>query len=68
MSLASSRVGLKHRCTIQRKSIVSDGGGGHTEAWADHLVDVPCRAWSDGRRDSEAIESFVRRCRVDLSQ
>jgi hypothetical protein len=34
-------------------AVVSDGAGGQTETWADHLTDVPCRAWSDARRDGE---------------
>ncbi len=30
-------------CKVQRKTAVSDGGGGSNPTWADHLLDVPCR-------------------------
>lgn len=34
---------LDRTATIQRKGRVSDGDGGWTEAYADHLIDVKCR-------------------------
>lgn len=34
---------LPDRCTIERRSTVSDGGGGTTTTWAPHRTDVPCR-------------------------
>jgi head-tail adaptor len=45
MSMASSRVGMTHRCTIERRTLTSDGGGGQTETWAAVETDLPCRAW-----------------------
>jgi head-tail adaptor len=50
MSLASSRVGLTHRCTIERRTFTSDGGGGQTETWANVETDLPCRAWLESSR------------------
>jgi head-tail adaptor len=50
MSLASSRVGLTHRCTIERRTRVSDGGGGFTETWTATETDLPCRAWLEASR------------------
>lgn len=50
MTVLSSRVSLTHRMTIQRDQSLTgtdDGWGGpDLPAWADHLVDVPCRAWT----------------------
>jgi SPP1 family predicted phage head-tail adaptor len=34
---------LPDTCTIERRTKVSDSGGGSTTTWADHLTDVPCR-------------------------
>lgn len=34
---------LPSTCTIQRKTSVSDGGGGTTETWASYAEDVACR-------------------------
>jgi head-tail adaptor len=53
VSLASSRVGLTHRCTIERRTNTSDGGGGQTQTWAAVETDLPCRAWLE----STGIES-----------
>lgn len=50
MSLTSSRVGLTHRCTVERRTLVSDGGGGQTETWVDAVTDLPCRAWLEASR------------------
>jgi len=46
MSLASSRVSLIHRCSILRNEGELDSWGGKSASWADHLTDVPCRAWA----------------------
>jgi head-tail adaptor len=54
MSLASSRVGLTHRCTVERRTLVSDGGGGQTETWAAVETDLPCRAWLEAA-NAEAV-------------
>jgi head-tail adaptor len=51
VSLASSRVGLTHRCTIERRTLTSDGGGGQTETWTTVGEDVPCRAWLESTGD-----------------
>lgn len=40
---ATAQAALPQTCTIQRKTVVSDGGGGTSETWADHATDVPCR-------------------------
>jgi hypothetical protein len=34
---------LPDTCTIQRKTIASDGGGGTSATWATHVADVACR-------------------------
>lgn len=54
MSLASSRVGLRHRCTIERRTRVSDGAGGFMETWTPIGAPVPCRAWLESRDRSGA--------------
>lgn len=54
MTLVSKGIGLRHRVTIQRLTSETDGAGGRTETWTDHAEDVPCRAWTDVRRDSES--------------
>lgn len=33
---------LPDECVIQRRTVSSDGGGGSTESWSDHLT-APCR-------------------------
>lgn len=52
MSLVSSRVGLRHRCTIERDG-ASAGAWGlpDTPEWAEHLADVPCRVVIDAGRE-----------------
>lgn len=45
---------LPDQCVIQRRTIGSDGGGGSTESWSDHLT-VPCRiAPIGGGEDGQA--------------
>lgn len=34
---------LPDTCTIQRRQLTSDGGGGQDVVWVDLAVDVPCR-------------------------
>lgn len=34
---------LADTCTIQRKTSVSDGGGGTTDTWPDHATGIACR-------------------------
>lgn len=41
----SARSLMVHRCTIERGTRVSDGGGGFTVTWNAVATDVPCRAW-----------------------
>ena len=40
---ATAGQALPDTCTIQRKTSVSDGGGGTTETWGDHATGVACR-------------------------
>lgn len=40
---ATAERALPETCVVQRKTAVSDGGGGTTESWASHVTDVPCR-------------------------
>jgi head-tail adaptor len=37
---------MRQRCSLQRRTLTSDGGGGQTETWAAHLTGLPCRAWA----------------------
>jgi hypothetical protein len=54
MSLVSTRLALRHRCTIQR-----DGSAGTPDAWgspvapawAAHVEGQPCRTWVDAGRE-----------------
>jgi hypothetical protein len=63
VSLASSRVGLTDRCTIERDSSAGTSGAwGQPDApsWGPHLTDHPCRAWVDsGREPIEDGKSVV---------
>lgn len=55
MSLVAARVGMRHRVDIHRQATVDDGGGASDSTWdTSHLTAVPCRAWTDVRRDTEA--------------
>lgn len=53
MSLVSSRVGMRHRCTIERKTSPGPDGWGGPKAgeWAEHLTGLPCNAWSEAARE-----------------
>lgn len=53
MSLTSSRVGLKHRVTVQRNAggTTDDWGNPSADAWADYLIDLPCRAWTNAAKE-----------------
>lgn len=37
------REAMPDLATVQRKQVVSDGGGGETETWTDLAPNVPCR-------------------------
>lgn len=51
MSLVGTRLSLTHRCTIERNESVGDAyGNPGSPSWADHLVDMPCRAWDRAAR------------------
>lgn len=75
MSLSSSRVGYKHRCTIQVNAAAEGGtdewGDPIDPAWTDHLVNVPCRAWTNGATepvdDNRTVVMEDRRISVGLS-
>lgn len=54
MTLSSSRVGYRHRLTIERDAnLESEDGWGDQETpeWKPHLEDVPCRAWTESSRE-----------------
>lgn len=40
---ATTERALPETCVIERKTTVSDGGGGTTDTWGDHATSVPCR-------------------------
>lgn len=40
---ATTHAALPETCTIQRKTAVSDGGGGTTTSWVNQAAGVPCR-------------------------
>lgn len=46
---------LPDTCTIQSKTITSDGMGGQTEAYTTSATNVPCRVESDNIRVAEQI-------------
>lgn len=55
MSLISSRLSLKHRVTFQRDASIGttdSWGGPNVPAFADHLVDVPCRVWTSAGHEA----------------
>jgi hypothetical protein len=54
VSLLSTRIGFRHRCTIQRDDNAgTDDGWGNPLApdWQDHETDVPCRVVVDAGRE-----------------
>ena len=46
---------MQDRCSIERKTTASDGGGGETETWEPHLT-VRCLARDDASREAEQAE------------
>lgn len=55
MSLASSRVQLTYRCTIERDANASsDDGSGNPlpPSWQANLTNLPCRAWTTAGREA----------------
>lgn len=52
MTLSSSRVGYRHRLTIERDaklgSADADWGGQQSPEWKPHLQGLRCRAWVNG--------------------
>lgn len=70
MSLSSSRVGYRHRCTIQRDSAtVDDWGDSSGPGWANHLTDVPCRAWTNGGAEpvDDEVVAVIEDRRISMS-
>lgn len=63
MSLASSGLLFTHKTTVQRDAnagALNAVGAQASPAWADHLVDQPCYAWtSTGREQLDATTSVV---------
>lgn len=58
MSLVTTRLSLTHRATIQRASSTDDGWNSDgTPEWADHLTELPCRAWATAGRELVANTS-----------
>lgn len=52
MSLSSSRVGYRHRATVERDGANVDQWGDSTgPGWTTHLDAVPCRAWTNGGQE-----------------
>lgn len=55
MSLASSRLSMTHRCTLERDTHAGspDSWGGTLPVdWEPYLTDVPCRAWASAGREA----------------
>lgn len=63
MTLVDTRVGLQHRCTIERDANAStEDSWGHSlpPDWEMHLQDVPCRAWvNSGREPVDSDRTIV---------
>lgn len=63
MSLVTSRVGLRHLCTIQRDANADDGvddyGNPYSADWQPHLEAIPCRAWTNAAREPIDDETSV---------
>lgn len=63
MSLVSSRIGLRHRCTIERDAnAATEDAWGNPQApnWQPLATDVPCRAIADsGREPVDADRTVV---------
>jgi len=43
--MTATRGLMRYRATIERKTLVPDGGGGSTPEWAPVATGVPCWAW-----------------------
>jgi hypothetical protein len=58
MSLLASRVGMRHRCKIERDASsegVRTGWNQNADPdWGLHLDDVPCRAWTESASEPVA--------------
>lgn len=50
---------LPSRCDIQRRTRVSDNGGGYTDQWFNQASSVPCRVAPAGGGESAATASRV---------
>jgi hypothetical protein len=63
MSLVTSRVGLRHRCTIERDlnggDDVDEWGNPVDSDWQPHLTAIPCRAWTNATREPVDDETAV---------
>jgi hypothetical protein len=66
MSLVTSRVALRYRCTIERQTAAPRDAWNQKPApaeWQPHLTDVPCRYWvttgSERVSGGETIVSVV---------
>lgn len=46
---------LPDTCTIQQKTLTSDGMGGYTEGWTDRATDVACRLAPATYRPGEQV-------------
>lgn len=54
MSLASTRLSLIHRATIQRAATTTDtwGNPAGSPVWSDHLSGLVCRLWAAAGREA----------------
>jgi hypothetical protein len=61
VSLASSRLSLTHRCTIERDTNAGPGADGWENApdWQPHIEALPCRAWTNAGREVVADKESV---------
>lgn len=61
MSLAATRLALKHRVTVERdaNADAGDWGDPDTPDWQPHLTDLPCRAWSSAGRETVDAKTTV---------
>lgn len=63
MSLTTIALLCTHRTTVQRDAnagTLNAAGAQASPAWSDHLVGLPCRAWtSAGREQLDATTSVV---------
>jgi hypothetical protein len=72
MSLVSSRVALRHQCTIERDTSVGPDSWGQSGEpnWVRHLINIPCRAWTDAARepvdDTKTVVMEDRRVIVEI--